>query len=38
MPLYTLTYDEGVSGWPSFYTFYPIQYPYPFNTIFIFHI
>ena len=23
MPLYTLTYDEGVSGWPSFYTFYP---------------
>jgi len=23
MPLYTLTYDEGVQGWPSFYTFYP---------------
>ena len=23
MPLYTLTYDEGVQGFPSFYTFYP---------------
>jgi len=23
MPQYTLTYDEGVQGWPSFYTFYP---------------
>ena len=20
---YTLTYDEGVKGWPSFYSFYP---------------
>jgi len=23
MPNYTLTYDEGVQGFPSFYSYYP---------------
>ena len=23
MPTYTLTYDDGVKGFPSFYTYYP---------------